>query len=286
MFCINLGENLIDESTKCNLDHNSLSNLNRKLTMFDPKRPKDLKKIKNIIQEEIDILNEELRVLQHNFTSKKDIFDEKFSKKNVDNILENNATGMDTLGNEFLSLVKTIKCLIKSNLKENETKAESKNETCNWLFFFYRLTNFKCNNIRSCTESPIKKRNDNKCKRNLHYVNTLENLKLNIVKPRKKKNLEQVSATECEKDTMTKRGYKYLNLLQCYKQQINGFTQFGKGVLIDKKKKSEIADFSNDWKLFAIVIDRMIFLIFSLIIPICLLLMYFKFYLKEPVELD
>lgn len=288
---IDLGrDNIIDKAAKSKIDHDPLRNLNQKLMMFDPNRPKDLRKIKKLIQAEIDILNEELKILQNNYVSKKDIFDEKASKKTGYHSIKNeknNTANIDILGNEFLSLVKTIKCLIKSNLNEAESKKnESKAKTCNCLFFFYKLSNFKCNKMEKCSNFPIKKIYDTNCKRNMHYVNTLENLKLNIVRPKKKVNLEQVSVSKFEQDIMTKRGYKYLDYLRCYKKQIHGFTKFN--IDVDKTKTNELntSDFSNDWKYLAIVIDRVIFTFFSLIIPVCLLLMYFKFYLKETVDLD
>ena len=244
---------------------------------LDAKNPKDLKKMKETMQIEMNKLNNELKSLEAYQKSKIQIVDE-------NDIIDLNQS-IDMFGTENLMLVKAIKKLIKANENENNRLIEQNRSSFDWFLFIF---GFKNNNLKSVKKN--KSINKTNCLRNLNYVNNLEKMKSSILKPEILKydiNTSENSTTDNGQDLMTKNGYKYLNKLRYYNHHLNKISSISRKVIINKNEvKLEELDCSDDWKFFAIVIDRLIFLIFSIIIPVCLLLMYANFLLRKPVDFD
>lgn len=260
-----------------------------KLMNLNPNNPEDMKQIKDIMQKEINILNAELRSLEAYQISKIDTYECNIGT-NIEEKNEVDFESMEIFGIDNLMLMKAIKKLIKANQIESEQKMLTKSSSSfNWLFYIFA---FRYNHIK-----PVSKNNSinrTKCLRNINYVSNLEKMKSSILKAEPTKKLNNKSSENSTTDTeniMTKRGYKYLSLLRFYKNRLNSLSTTSntpKNSITKKNKEVELEepDCSDDWKYFAVVLDRLIFIIFSLVIPLCLLLMYANFMMREPVDFD
>ena len=88
---------------------------------------------------------------------------------------------------------------------------------------------------------------------------------------------------------MVKMATKYLGLLKEYNTTIKAFLgsdQVDKVDVAGRKASEAEPDYSYEWKYLAILIDRLIFILFSAVIPVCLVLMYIQLRIFEPVQLD
>ena len=208
----------------------------------------------------------------------------------------------------MLTLLKTFNKVIKSDFKHViESDIKTYDTMSDWIFFLLglrRKTSLNNKQDSYDVNEQILKQNivyTKKAKKNFHYVNTLENLKFALVNPeqskkklKKLKRLPTMSATEhaaLNVDSV-KVATKYLNALNAYKNQMRQFMNIHEPSS-EKQLKQAVKttplpepDYSKDWKLLAILIDRLIFITFSLIIPICLILMYVKVLIVETVKLD
>ncbi len=260
-------------------------------------------RLKNIIQDEINLVDDELKNLEKSLALKKDILIHKLKASNKSkndhettvinqkNNDINNGNFVDLIGKDVLCLLKIIKTMIKQNTEDSIQLEIHENKKFKSCFKIFETMNFK----------RIDKRNsimESKHRKNIRYANTLENLKLSIIKPEKVKpcivrgNSAFNSLFDKEDQVfMTKNAKQYLNLLRNYNHQLGCYVRVNnlgsESVIKTNQEKNTIdPDYSYEWKYLAILIDRLIFVFFSVLIPLCLLLMFVKFTLMESVELD
>ena len=282
--------------------------------------------VKELIQDEINLVNEDLKRLKKNFDLKFDIFAEsdrvtsplgKSLAKPESNAFDSYA---EILGDDILNLLKTLKLVIKQNV---ETKAKENVYLKNyeslyeWLLFCVGLKKNDQNALISQNQTSNQTHIHKGNKQNFHFLNTLENLKLHLVKPDKwrykiekyrrgtlnaysdgylnEHRQEKVQETndsvpsdlqsEGQRIGSEKKAKHYLKLLREYKLEVrkyfdnNSNTQFNNNVYRSNTQSRKVTlepDYSSEWKYLAIIIDRLIFFGFSIIIPVCLFAMYMK----------
>ena len=242
------------------------------------------------------MVNDELKILEQNFYSKADIFsdtsnvseklNDSQSRSKKRKSSQSNPYHMELLGNEVLNLLKTVNLIIKKNFdKQVGSNLKVYDSIFEWLMFVI--------GFRREEHGPgfLKVDESQKHVKNIQYVNMLENLKLNIVKPETKlrKKTMEYKVSDSESKDVTNKALKYMNLLKIYNCQIKNFSRPNvKKRKHEKKadKKQEDVDHSQDWMYLAILIDRLIFIVFSVIIPVCLTLMYIKILTLEPSDFE
>ena len=315
--------NLLHETesskTKLEIKPSYLTDLNAKLTA--KKENNDNSDIKYIIQNELNEVNNQLLLLKENFNMKDEIFSKNITghrdlpkpeppeqKESKTKKTDLNPHQLNFIGHEMLTLLKTFNKVIKSDFKHViESDIKTYDTMSDWIFLLLglrRKTSLNNKQDSYDVNEQILKQNivyTKKAKKSFHYVNTLENLKFALVNPeqskkklKKLKKLPTMSATEhaaLNVDSV-KVATKYLNALNAYKNQMRQFMNIHEPSS-EKQLKQAVKttplpepDYSKDWKLLAILIDRLIFITFSLIIPICLILMYVKVLIVETVKLD
>ncbi len=208
-----------------------------------------------------------------------------------------NESLIDLIGNDILNIFTIIKFSIKRNVEEDALLHKSIIKKRNTLLNFIEKRPSDRDNMGKNLMNNSPK--ENKQLNNIKYVDTLENLKLKIVKPHKCKQIYiSQKSTCCNNDKyepMSTRDYgkKYLTILKNYNRQLSSYvreknlkpvvTVFEK----NEEKNSVIEpDYSCEWKYLAILIDRLIFIVFSIVIPVCLTFLFVKLSFMEPVVLD
>ncbi|CAF0725306.1 unnamed protein product [Brachionus calyciflorus] len=178
----------------------------------------------------------------------------------------------DMIGKDMLKLLKTLKSFILKNNYHDDN--------------LYSSGLFK----KSYYSQEIKNAN-------LTYLNTLENLKLILIKSREKStnlnlrkpiiktNSSQNIGEQINNYSARVANYKqalfFLENLQVYKFQITSYikqikkSQNSNNLINHKIKYNDHLEL-HDWKFLAIIIDRFFFIFFSVITPVSLLIMYLK----------
>jgi hypothetical protein len=170
------------------------------------------------------------------------------------------------------------------------------------LNFFIDYKNFilkhdlnmkKCKNELIDLNSEI---SDNKSRiSNINYINTLENIKATLI--RRKKSHDRINSQrfccydEREEAQHYLRGRKMLKKLQDYKTmlktrlksyediRINNILDMhsiGKLTIKNLNLNTTLLPYNYEWKYLALIFDRVLFLSFSILIPVSILIMYFK----------
>jgi hypothetical protein len=236
-----------------------------------------------MVKEELNKINEELLNIQRELARKQLLHDKQsctFKKEkthsNINNVLKVDASSQaqsneNELGTDFLKLITTIKQVIKVHQYE-EPKFDLS-------FIFCAGLNEK--------NSEISKKNHQESidKANFKLINTLEKLKRKVDKPVQKLTSKNYACSSKSSEAICK-SEKYLTLLKDYSDQLRmrlteKETNAHSKVVHTEKIETNIENtcersYVYEWKYLAIVLDRILFFIFALVIPICLLIMSLK----------
>lgn len=300
--------NSIDLKSKLEINSELMTDVNTKIT--NEREKNNHSQIKNIIQQELNEVNNQLTLIKENFNIKEDIFKEiqtnpvkaeepvKVKKDAM------NPHQIDIIGHSMLKLLKAINTVIKEK-NSIPSEIDTYDTVSDWLLFVFGINRKPWTEPEECDPTS---NNDhiyiNILRKKLRYINTLENLKSDLIKPETKSktkpktvdeikpNLSSYSAAK-EVDSV-RVATKYLTLLKLYKNQIRQYMGQASDAEEPPAKKMTIKvekvqlepDYSRDWKLLAILIDRLIFSFFAIVIPLCLFTMYMKVLLLKNAELD
>lgn len=169
------------------------------------------------------------------------------------------------IGHNALSLIRSIKQVINDQSKQSDFKSEQK---------FLFCTGLNKQEIKIETKKP-----------NFKLINTLESIKFTLQNKTKNKskrfqtshqnyckhNIEQIETAEI-----------YLNYLKDYNTQIKLYLNETKPQLIvpnemtNIDKPKPVPSYVYEWKYLAIILDRIFFFTFALVIPICLFFMFIE----------
>lgn len=287
-----------------------MTDVNTKIT--NEREKNNHSQIKNIIQQELNEVNNQLTLLKESFNIKEDIFKtaQTRSVKAEDPVKVKkgamNPHHMDIIGHSMLKLLKTVNTVIKQK-NSIPSEIDTYDTVSDWLLFVFGINRKPCTGPEECEPTSVNDHIDSHIlRKKLRYINTLENLKSDLIKPETKsksktkpKTVDEIkpdlSSYSAAKEVDSVRvATKYLTLLKLYKNQIRQYMGQAsdaeeppaKKVTIKIEKVQPEPDFSRDWKLLAILIDRLIFVFFSIVIPLCLFLMYMKVLLLKNAELD
>lgn len=254
----------------------------------------------NVIKYELNKINEELINIEK-YLIEQQILKDKMScsssirtkiiknKNNLENsTCASTSSNYDLLGQDVLNLIKTIKLVINNSNDKSQQNINDVSNKPKHKFYF-------CIGLNNAEEEESNKHNKyvNNCssdKTNFKLINTLEALKQTLTgtnklsREKKQQSFSKIIHASCKHNTeVVQQSETYLSLLTDYKSLIK---QFLKENPLDAQKSQVITDnlfrvksvpaYVYEWKYLAIILDRIFFFIFALIIPICLLFIYAK----------